>query len=246
MAGSVLGPIVKKLIEVFSPKESGQSATPPPKQPPPRAAAHAAHPVARPAPVSPSASPRPVVTAGPVATAAAPVAPATPQRPVLREASPQPVRDAPTRLPGGERQPAPPRPRKVRQRRPTETPPPTSPQPPSRQPLPSGSKPLARESGEPRTAPSRSDTLASRGRGVEARLGHLSSRLDDQDKEIDARVETHLARLQPSTAPAATEQQGQTPLQAFERPSIDTLRQAVILREILSPPLSLRPPPESL
>ncbi len=244
MAGSILGPITKKLIDAFSPKESGDAA--PPGRPLPRAAA--AHPVARPTPVSPSArpvAPRPVVTAGPVATAV-PVAPAVPQRPKLREASPQPGRDAPARLPGRERQPLPPRPRKVRRRQPTETPPPTSSQPPSRLPQPRESKSPARESREPKTAPSRSGSLASRGPGVEPHLGHLSSRLDDGGERIDARVEAHLGHLQPSTAAATTEQQGQTPLEAFGRPSIRTLRQAVILREILSPPLSLRPPAESL
>ena len=242
IAGSVLGPVAKKLIEKFSPvkeqepgtgrpKQRGQGAPSPPRVPP-------AHPVARPLPPQ----------LGPQRPAARPVARGHVPPPPVEQFELEVV------LP-----PVTPHPRTAPRR-------PAAQQPPTRPPQ----VPTAAPPPRPRREPAqRSATKPERGRriarkpsetpydGVEARLGHLEptvadrlghleSALEDETVEVEAAVEDRLGHMDSDldvVDPTSARSRRRTGLLA-RRPTRRALQHAVLMREILGPPLALRTPDE--
>lgn len=220
VGGSFFGKIGKKLIERFSPQapEKPQAPNVPTeslRRDPTPPVARPSRPVARPAPPPPRV---------PVARAA-PVRPVAPQRPVIATAPAarrpvQPPVSAKTETPRREVTPTPvgerePESRRRRQRAARTT------APPSR-----------RKTGN----------LEAR---VDERFKPLESSLEHRAEQIAARVEKHLGRLKPQTAPAARPDEAASESEGFARPSRSELRRAVVLREILSPPIALRAPEEN-
>ena len=242
IAGSVLGGISKKLIEKFSkdktqrpeigrPERRSQGAPSHPRVPP-------AHPVARPLPSREEAQ-RPT------------------DRPVAqRHAPPPPVELVELEVvlpPVVPRPPAAPR------------------RPAAQQPLAGPPQvPTAAPSPRPRREPAqRSATKPRRGRriarkpgetpydGVEAglghleptvegRLGHLESALEDETVEVEAAVEDRLGHMDSDldvVDPTSARSRRRTGLLA-RRPTRRALQHAVLMREILGPPLALRTPDE--
>ena len=80
---------------------------------------------------------------------------------------------------------------------------------------------------------------------VDDHLKPLESGLEHSGEQVAARVEKHLGHLKPQTKLAARPDQAARESEGFARPSHSELRRAVVLREILSPPIALRAPDEN-
>ncbi len=215
VGGSVLGPVVKKLIEAFTPKDEGSST--------PRARALGADP-----------SQEQDTTL-------------EPRRPRVHEEVPK---AAPV--------PAPPRRRTTtaqqaprRERQPAQPAPPSTPPPPRRR------KPEPRPTSRPTVATSSMENVedplghltsmveqtgGADERTSQQRLGHVTSTIEGVGERLHNSIDEHLGHVE-STAyarPSRTPTRARIP--GFGPATPQALRQAVLLREILGPPLALRPP----
>ena len=77
---------------------------------------------------------------------------------------------------------------------------------------------------------------------TEERMAHLESAVPEEELHFEEDIEERLGYVE-STSPAPTAaRRGRARVPVISRPSRQTLRRAVVLREILSPPLALRPP----
>ena len=75
--------------------------------------------------------------------------------------------------------------------------------------------------------------------GAERRMRHLESAVPQEEKQFDEAVEERFGHMEP--APYEEPAGAKARLALIRRSSRQTLRRAVVLREILSPPLGLRP-----
>ena len=76
----------------------------------------------------------------------------------------------------------------------------------------------------------------------EERMAHLESAVPEEELYFEEDIEERLGHVESTPwAPAAT-RRGRARVPVIGCPSRQTLRRAVVLREILSPPLALRPP----
>lgn len=146
--------------------------------------------------------------------------PVAPTPPVARAPQARPVT-----LP---HQPAPSRPR-----------PPASPKPQPATQRPRPSQPTTK----PKKAVSRTeDRLGHLKPTVKEHLGHVDSVIELRDDQIEQVVEEHLGHLEPSTAPTGSKKRAARGPESWLRPTAGTLRRAVVLSEVLQPPLALRKP----
>ncbi|UCC32480.1 MAG: hypothetical protein JSU86_09395 [Phycisphaerales bacterium] len=77
---------------------------------------------------------------------------------------------------------------------------------------------------------------------TEKRMAHLESAVPEEELHFEEDIEERLGHVESiPRAPAATGP-GRARVPIIGRPSRQALRRAVVLREILSPPLALRPP----
>ncbi len=73
-------------------------------------------------------------------------------------------------------------------------------------------------------------------------LGHIDSVIELRDDQIEQVVEEHLGHLEPSTAPTASKKRVVREGEFLAKPTRSSLRRAVVLSEVLQPPLALRKP----
>ncbi len=246
IGGSVFGTISKKLIEVFSPKDSDKAEGTSgdhaggPKQPvPPRRRVRPSHPVARRLPLPPSApTPAPPTIGRPLPSSTLPTE-------ALNEATPLPMSKergtAPT-SPAVEtpEQPVspwaestPPRPAPPRTKRPARS---------TFVPPRGVSAPATTEERLGHLTSTVESTMGLKEMGAEKRLGHLESAIADRGDELAAAVEGRLGHVDPGfPAPRAAAGKRAT-IPGIGRTTPRALRQAILLREILGPPVSLQPP----
>lgn len=76
---------------------------------------------------------------------------------------------------------------------------------------------------------------------VEDHLGHLESRLGIREDRFDEAVEERLGRVEPESGTQPCARPAGAPVLAIGSPSRRALRRAVVMSEILAPPLALRP-----
>lgn len=236
IGGSTLGALAKKLIAYFGPKEDqsgkapriptvvGDDRTRPRQQP---------RPVARPAPTLPTAHPAPSFPP----PRPAPSLPSARPAPPARQASKAPTM-RPVAKPQPLEQPAKPTLADLVQevfeqqhsdvaRVPADTasPPPVRPVAP-------------REA--PQTKKRRSQREAKRiASAKKQRSGQVKPSAASGSEQEGVDPEKHLGRLQ-SKIPKQTEQATAPAADSFRRPSKDALRRAIIMSEVLRPPLALR------
>lgn len=246
IGGSVFGTISKKLIEVFSPKDSDKAQETSgdladgPKQPvPPRPRVRPSHRVARPMPLPPRTSPPvPPPIVRPYSRSALPseaLHEATPL-PTAQESSTtsiSPAFETPERAASPWTESAPSRPvqpKPKRVERSTFVPP-------------AGvSAPAAAEGRLGHLTSTIESTGGLDEVAVEKRLGHLQSTIADRGDELEESVEDRLGHVDPGfPAPRATAGKRAT-IPGIGRATPRSLRQAILLREILGPPVSLQPP----
>ncbi len=79
----------------------------------------------------------------------------------------------------------------------------------------------------------------------ERRMAHLKSRVLEGEERFEEAVEKRLSHLEPAPDEATAAAQACVRIPVIGRLSRQTLRHAVVLREILSPPLALRPPDDT-
>ncbi len=222
IGGSVFGPISKKLIEAFSPKDSDKAEGP------------SGDPTGQPKPLAP---PRPHVRPGQRVARPLPLPPRTaPARPAAHERGMLPASPAietPEQALGPWTEMAPARPRPKRPAESTFVPTP--------------------EVSAPATAEGRLGHLESnleRTGGLEEvatekGLGLLESAIADRGDELDEAVAGRLGHVDPGAwAQPATAGKRLT-IPGIGRATPRALRQAILLREILGPPVSLQPPADS-
>lgn len=87
---------------------------------------------------------------------------------------------------------------------------------------------------------------------VEDHLGHLTSKVEGEQKRIGQGVESRLGHLESSVRPTTAPRERSTPQRKGTVGSLEStslwplsrkgLRQAILLREILGPPIALRAP----
>lgn len=238
IGASVFGAISKKLIKVFTPEESDEAGSkkPPggqalPRPGPARRPAPPAQPVARPMPGTPTAE---VSTLPPVARPARP-RPARrpqvePQRDLLAEAEPPPVRAQQPR-PVARPVPRPaPRPAPAPEWR-------ERPAAPHRPPRPTRiEKSVDRLGAGVREEDRRFESA------IDERVGILEPAVVEEAEEFDAAIDDRVGHVGPEgdMPRVARRPSGRAPF--FGRPTASDLQHAVLMREILGPPVSLRPP----
>lgn len=214
LGGSLLSAVAKKLIEHFSQRHAGVGQT---KDAPPTQAASPTHPARR-GPVTsfPVARPMPP-TPGGGRTEKPPMAPRFPMTPV---ADPEAI--------------APPPPPRKRPR-------PAQPAAPVARPAPAGGPPQTRRSS-PRPPTARSDApVATVAASVSAHISAMHSRLEDESAAVDAAVERNLGGLRRRISTRDDPAESAQVEPHGRRFDAHELRRAVVLSEILGPPLSIRP-----
>ncbi len=77
---------------------------------------------------------------------------------------------------------------------------------------------------------------------AEQRLGHLESAVKQRGDSLEAAVEQRLGHVESGLEKRPGAARGPLPIPVIGRPTPQTLRQGIVLREILGPPVSLRPP----
>lgn len=75
---------------------------------------------------------------------------------------------------------------------------------------------------------------------AEKRMAHLESAVPEEELHFEEDIEERLGQVESAPWEPGAAGPGRVPL--IRRPSRQALRRAVVLREILSPPLALRPP----
>lgn len=221
VGGSILGPISKKLIEKFGAEKPGESdaarpaRTSRPQPSTPRRQMQPQHSVARPMP--PGARPQAM--------------PPSSQPLPLPEEIFQPVAPPRGMVPQGGSAEQPERP---------------PPRPPTAAPVsvprhmarPSVSV-RAKQQHRPAPAPRPKQPVHDR---VEEHLGRLESALDDETAQVDVDIEERLGHIESELeAPdATTKARGRT--DKIGHQTRRSLRHAIVMREILGPPIALRPP----
>ncbi len=225
VGGSVIGAVAKKLIKAFSPQESSKDPT---KISP--AGSGRARPVQPAPPVA-----RPMPTAGQYPTAPVPRLP-------TREELPRPVPVHPTLA-----------------RR-------STPEPPGKPPI-SPTRPEPMRHGTPKTqrtarqipilprTPQRPATTKERlGHlisaveqtggleevAAEQRLGHVESAVSQRGERLEAAMEQRLGHVEPGPGETKADGRGRRRIPVLGRTTRQNLRQAILLREILGPPMALR------
>lgn len=217
VGGSALGPVLKKLIEAFTPKEGGS-----PK--------HSARPLG----ADPSQDQKTT---------------SEPRRPQVHEEVPQAAAvPAPPRRRTTTAQQAP-----RRERQPAQPAPPSMPPPPRRR------KPAPRPTSRPTVVTSNIEnvedplghltSMVEQSGGAveqasEQRLGHITSKIDDTGERLHDGIDEHLGHVESVAYARRSQKRSQARIPGFGRATPHALRQAVLLREILGPPLALRPPGE--
>jgi len=77
---------------------------------------------------------------------------------------------------------------------------------------------------------------------TEERMAHLESAVPEEELHFEEDIEERLCHVESTPRAPAAARRGRARVPVIRCPSRQTLRRAVVLREILSPPLALRPP----
>ena len=232
IGGSVFGAVAKKLIKTFTPQES-------PREPTRGSPAGVGHtrPGVPPRPVQPAPPvARPMPTAGQYPTAPVP-------RPPTREKLPRPpvpvhptIARRRTSEPPGKPPVSRSRPEPTRQGTPR-------PQPTAR---PISSRPRAAQ--RPATTEERLGHLTSAMEqtggldeaAAEQRLGHVESAVAQRGERLESAMEQRLGHVEPGPEKKPATARGGLYIPVLGRAAPQNLRQAILLREILGPPIALR------
>jgi hypothetical protein len=75
---------------------------------------------------------------------------------------------------------------------------------------------------------------------AEQRLGHLETTIEDRDDRIEAVIEEHLGHGDTTRPTPYAQRSARRRVPVFGRATPQVLRQAVLMREILGPPIALR------
>jgi len=236
IGASAFGAVSKKLIKAFTPEESDEAVSKkspegqvPPRPGPVQRPAPPARPVARPMPVTPTSE-------------------ASPLPPVARPVPPRPVRRSQVERQRGLLGEAEPPPARASQPRPVARP---MPKPAPRQ-APDWSERPAAPHKPPR--PTRIEKSVGRlGEGVrdeeqrfesaiDERVGHLEPVVIEEIEEFDAAIDDRVGHVGPAgeMPQVARRRSGRVPF--FGRHTASELQCAVLMREILGPPVAFRSP----
>ena len=213
VGGSVIGAVSKKLIQAFSPKE----------------------------PDKPGQTPAGVPGAGGPRRPAPAQGPGQPARPVARPMTRTSPRPPSVEPPVG--RPYAPPPPVVIYTAPEESAQRPAPRPPTApRPRPATPVPARAEQRLGHLEPAVLEEEARFEAATERRMAHLESAVPEEELHFDEDIEERLGHVESTPPVPAAAGRSRARVPVISRPSRQTLRRAVVLREILSPPLALRPP----